>query len=89
MARSVKKQGGLAAGKVFRVIAGKGWNTGKMAGVKVLDFGAMVVGTGKSIVETTVEIGNWLVGKVFNAEKFVVDLALSVGRIDGLTIRLE
>ena len=70
------------AGKVFyglRVIAGKGWNTGKMAGVKVLDFGAMVVGTGKSIAETTVETGNWVLGKVFDTGKFVVDMALDVG----------
>ena len=48
---------------------GKGWNTGKMVTVKVLDFGAMVVGTGMSIVETTIESGNWLADEVFDGGK--------------------
>lgn len=90
MASSAKKQGGLAAGKVLyglRMITGKGWN----AGVMLLDFGAMVVATGCSVVETMIDTvtlvvetvldnGTWLAGEVFDGGKYVVDLALDVGR---------
>ena len=89
MAHSVKKQGGLAAGRVsygLRVITGKGWN----AGVMVLDFGAMAVGTGISVVQTTFDTGtlvvetvldngNWLAGEMFDGGKYVVDMALDEG----------
>ena len=63
----------------LRVITGKGWNTGKMVTVKVLDFVAMVVGTGMSIVETTIETVNWLADEVFDGGKVVVDMALDFG----------
>ena len=97
MAHSVKKQGGLAAGRVsygLRVITGKGWN----AGVMVLDFGAMAVGTGISVVQTTFDTGtlvvetvldngNWLAGEMFDGGKYVVDMALDEGWKGFQTVR--
>ena len=63
----------------LRVITEKGWNTGKMVTVKVQEFGTMVVGTGMSIVETTIETGNWLADEVFDGGKVVVDMTLDFG----------
>ena len=60
-------------------MTGKGRNTGEMVTLKVLDFGAMVVGTGTSIVGTTIETGNWLADALFDGGKVVADMALDVG----------